>query len=86
MKLPLFLLAACAALAAACYFPLNDARFANDTLWNEYRFGISNVASGWVTVVGGENPRHPWPRDESVQLAVHIIRYCYMNQQTKDTL
>jgi hypothetical protein len=46
MKLALFFFAVYIALAAACYFPLNDARFANETLWDEYRSSISNVASG----------------------------------------
>jgi hypothetical protein len=36
MKLMPLFMALCVALATASYFPLNDARFANRTLWNEY--------------------------------------------------
>lgn len=85
MELTLLLMLMHAAAVAACYFPLNDARFANATLWDEFMANMSDFSGKWATIVGGETAQ-VWPRDNSVSPAVHTIKYCYADQNAKNTL
>jgi len=84
MNFTLHLIAIYAAVATACYFPRNDARFANETLWNEVRAKGWNA--NWLTIIGGKNPSQPWPLDSNRRSGEARIEYCYLTQVARDTL
>lgn len=79
MKLILLLLAAYFALASGCYLPFNDARFTNRTLWDEDRTTVDRGSDAWLTIIGGNNPVQPWPKDSNHGSGLALIQFCYLN-------
>jgi hypothetical protein len=81
------------ALASACYFPFNDARFINTTYAAEV---IANMNSqpdmGWNTIVVGDSLIKPWaptpapPTDLPGEQGLVTIPYCYRTPEDRAAL
>jgi hypothetical protein len=94
MQLLLSLLIAYTALTIACYYPLNESRFANGTLLAEYIANmtaenpdVSPGSSDWLTIIGkGETDTHVWPIPGTDGPKEVAIPYCFPTQKDSDVL